>query len=266
MCCVGAHCSAESAAKMLLDEARYSSACPERRLRRATRWYAGADLLDGNTAHHAVPIVVRAAQIVGPRLMRRQKKILDVAGLHHDLGMLAIENLGIVDGDTGEKCRCRDLVGFLAVVFHVQAIMHVALEGQMIGYEPVVDHEKVERDRLRIGSRYRRGNNDCHRRQQKRFGEDSKHNRHLPCQHRRRRPAHVNCHGERPRRPSNLKSVEKSRIVHVKRQAQCAAAETRPLCTRRTIISTMGIMIAATIAQSWKTSIYARIVACVWMR
>ena len=70
-----------------------------------------------------------------PGLCGCQEQILGFAGLHHDLGALAIENLGIVDFGGGEKCRRREFVGFLAVIFHVQPIMHVVLEDQMIRLE-----------------------------------------------------------------------------------------------------------------------------------
>src|SRR5579864_8154833 len=91
-----------------------AAACPTapRRLPRGPTPRGGNRLFDGYAADHAVPVVIGAAQIVGAGLVRREQQILALAGLHHDFGALAIEDLGIVDIGGAEKCRRRDLVGF----------------------------------------------------------------------------------------------------------------------------------------------------------
>jgi len=131
-------------------------------------------LFDGDPADHAIPIVIGAPEIVGPEPVSRQEQILGLAGLHHNLGMLAIENFGIADIGRGEKRRRRDFVRFLAVVFHVQPVMHVVLKDQMIWYELVVDHEEIELDRLRLRPGYWSSKDDCREREQGRY-EDLKH-------------------------------------------------------------------------------------------
>src|SRR6266567_4802769 len=64
---------------------------------------------DGDSADHAVPIVIATAQIVRTGRARRQKDIFAFAGLHHDFGALAIERLRIVELGCGEKHRSREL-------------------------------------------------------------------------------------------------------------------------------------------------------------
>src|SRR6266568_6883141 len=83
---------------------------------------------DGDSADHAVPIVIATAQIVRTGRARRQKDIFALAGLHHDFGALAIERLRIVELSCGEKYRSRELVGLLAAVFQMQAVMNAVLE------------------------------------------------------------------------------------------------------------------------------------------
>jgi len=107
---------------------------------------------NGDAAHHAVPIVIGAPQIVGSGRARRQKQILGIAGLHHDLGMLAIEHFGVVDFGAGEKDRCGKFVRLLALIYKMQAIVEAVLEAQVIGHEAIVEHGYIDFDRLRGGA------------------------------------------------------------------------------------------------------------------
>src|ERR1700733_309602 len=50
-------------------------------------------LLDGDTADHAVPVVIGASQIVGSGFAGGKENILRIAGLHHDLGALAVKHI-----------------------------------------------------------------------------------------------------------------------------------------------------------------------------
>jgi hypothetical protein len=71
---------------------------------------------------------------------------------------LSIEDIGIVDLGAGEEERCREFVRFFSACLEMQTIAHAAL-GQMIRFEPVVDHSRIERNRLCIRS-------DCGERRQ----------------------------------------------------------------------------------------------------
>src|ERR1700720_3417583 len=63
----------------------------------ATSGESGRASADGDAAHHAVPIVVAAAQIIGTGGARGEKDVLAFAGLHHDFGVFAIEDFRIVE-------------------------------------------------------------------------------------------------------------------------------------------------------------------------
>lgn len=111
-----------------------------------------AALLDDNAADHPIPIMIGASQVVCARLARGQENIFALTRLHHDLGALVIEHVGIVDFGGGEKYRRGEFVGFFAVVLKVQTIVHVVLEGEVIGHELVVDHGDIHGDRVGRGS------------------------------------------------------------------------------------------------------------------
>jgi hypothetical protein len=111
---------------------------------------SASDLFDGDTTHHAGPIVVGAEKVVRSRPVGCQKDVFRLARLHHNFGALVIESLGIVDIGGGKERRRRELVGFLAVILQVQPKMDVVLEDQMIRNKPVVDHGEVDRLRLRV--------------------------------------------------------------------------------------------------------------------
>src|SRR6516165_1567389 len=102
----------------------------------------------GDAAHHAVPVVVAAAQLIGSGRAGGKKDVLALARLHDDLGVFAIEGLRIIDLGRGEEGRGGELVGFRAVVFEVQPVADAVLKGQMIGLESIIDHCDVDPDRL----------------------------------------------------------------------------------------------------------------------
>ena len=99
--------------------------------------------------------------------MGGEQQILDVAGLHDDLGVLAVEHFGIIDSGGAEKRRRGDLMGLLAVIFHMQAVVHVWMEGQMFRNEFVIDHEQVDLDRIRIRTCRWSAERDC-----KQYGQE----------------------------------------------------------------------------------------------
>jgi len=135
-------------------------------------------LVDGNAADHAGPVVVGAPKIICSGPVGRQKEVLRLAGLHHDLGMFAIENIRIIDIGVREEQRRRDFMRFLAMVLQVQPVMHVVLKDQMVRQELVVHHDEVERNRLRPGLRRGGADEETDEREQRGFGEISIHRCH----------------------------------------------------------------------------------------
>ena len=132
------------AAEILLSSPRALSR------RRTGECGSAPDLFDGDTTHHAGPIVVGAEKVVRSRPVGCQKDVFRLARLHHNFGALVIESLGIVDIGGGEERRRRELVGFLAVILQVQLKMDVLLEDKMIWNKFVIDHGEVDRLRLRV--------------------------------------------------------------------------------------------------------------------
>jgi hypothetical protein len=63
--------------------------------------------------------------------------------------VFAVKRLRIVELCRGEKDRGGEFVGFLAVVFEVQPLVHAMLKVQMVRREPIVDYRDVDSDRLR---------------------------------------------------------------------------------------------------------------------
>src|SRR6266576_810339 len=65
-----------------------------------------------------------------------------------DFGVLAIERFRIVELGCGEKHRSRELVGLLAAVYQMQAVMNAVLERYFLRQEAVIDHGYVNPGRL----------------------------------------------------------------------------------------------------------------------
>src|SRR6516164_10436065 len=93
---------------------------------------SGGASAHGDAPHHAIPVMVAAAQIIGSRRAGGEKYIFSFAGLHDDFGAFAVERFRIVELRRGEKDRGGELVGLLAAVFEVQPIVHAMLKVQMV--------------------------------------------------------------------------------------------------------------------------------------
>src|SRR5271165_5995295 len=81
----------------------------------------------GDSADHAVPIVVAAAQVIGSGRAGGKKDVLAFAGLHDDFSVFAIERFRIVELCRGEERRRRKFVELLAMVFKMQPVMDAML-------------------------------------------------------------------------------------------------------------------------------------------
>jgi len=104
--------------------------------------------LDVDFPHHAVPVVIGAAQRVMAGLARDEVEIFALCGMQQDLGQAGLEHVGVFHLDRRKELRRGELVHFLALVLEAQSVEDAAAKRELVGEESIVD--KLHRDELGV--------------------------------------------------------------------------------------------------------------------